>query len=101
MPKKPKYVPPSGWLFCKGENSTCGGVHYDGSKGGPKPTDELVCDGEAACDDDACECKLCYTIKFRGHDETYVLFPGDPKPIRSQVEQIEKDDKKRRRIWDW
>jgi hypothetical protein len=93
-----KLVAPAGMVLCDGDNDSCGKVHYDGKKGGPRPTDELVCSGQTECDNSDCECQLCYTIKFKNHDKTYIFLPWtasiSAKPTRAQVKDIEKDERK-------
>jgi hypothetical protein len=88
-----KFVAPKGMMLCEGKGNNCGKTHYDGSKGGPRPTDVLVCSTPGTCASDECECKLCYTIKFKDHADTYLFLPFTPRPERNSVEEIEKDER--------
>ena len=94
MPKK--LVPPEDWVFCNPEKPYCGEPYFNGTKGGEKPQDELVCPigGKPPCRGDDCDCLLCYYFTVKGEDKSYVRLPEPSLPKGTITRSMADDAKK-------
>jgi hypothetical protein len=92
-------IPPTGFVLCDPDKPDCGEPYFNGSKGGPKDTDELVCPigGDPKCKGEECECLLCYWFRVKGEDKTYLRLPEPSLPkttiTRAMAEDIKHDVK--------